>query len=763
MEEIKKIDYKYIYNEIYNIYNKIAIKEFFDKKNIQVTTKIEKSIEKLDNSWIKLWDLLFHFPKITVYRRINNNLEDNIKVWNSYIHKLKYEWIIKSFNFWRMKVVQTKYKDFYWNSVYAIFSIKLTPLFNKIKKWSEVYLKWKISDKQWKTIYYVFPEIKFGNDKIIEWLEWKYYLERKYKKIWWLSEKDSNEIMKKFMEVINRDAFFKHLNEHDILNYNDYKELWLFSLWFIIRVFNKEQVPENIIYKSKNRIEFDKLFLFILSKHYQLKEKWDIYKNYVLSNMTFDLNNINKVYNELNNFFINKRWFKLTNSQKNVIENILLKLKNWELTNSIVQWDVWTWKTFVAMFLAIIFNIIFKQQVVITAPIWILIQQHFEEFKNTFWEFLKKYNITYGILLWSTKNKKKKEIKEKLKNWELNIIFWTTSLIQKWIKFKHLWLVLFDEQHKFWVKQRAFFNDYVCHTINMTATPIPRTIWLNDILWLDLYIINEFPKWPKKIKTKIIREKDINKLEEHIKNEFNKWHKMFIIANKVIKNNNKNIEENEIEIDNNSYTNENEQNPKIERKTIDEAKKLILEKLSFLNENDVLLVHWWLKQEEKEQILLDFKTNKNKKILISTTVVEVWIDVPEASIILILDANNFWLAQLHQLRWRVWRAWQHSNCYLAIHNDLKLEEWDKKYERLKIMEETLDWSKIAEADKDIRWIWELLWFKQAWKNNINLDLLKYIDRKKIHKLAEKIFSWKDKNKKYNNLYLKAKELSKILI
>jgi len=294
-------------------------------------------------------------------------------------------------------------------------------------------------------------------------------------------------------------------------------------------------------------------------------------------------------------------------------------------------------------------------QVVIMAPTAILATQHFNSMQNMLLEF----GISCELLVWATTAKRKKEIKEKLKTWNIDVIIWTHALVQEDVLFNNLWLVIIDEQHRFWVKQREKLEKHyspiqrgvrggetntiglggwlIPHSLNMTATPIPRTLALTLYWDQDLSVITEYPKWRKEIFTKVSRwEQQRHQIELFVEAELKKWRQVFWVSPLV-------EESEKIDLANAQNTFETLQ--------------------AIYPEFRVGLIHGKMKAKEKDQIMADFKENKIQ-ILASTTVIEVWIDIPNASIICIEWAERFGLSQLHQIRWRVWRGDYQSYCYL---------------------------------------------------------------------------------------------------
>ena len=360
-------------------------------------------------------------------------------------------------------------------------------------------------------------------------------------------------------------------------------------------------------------------------------------------------------------------------------------------------------------------------QVSIMAPTEILARQHFHSVQTILFE----YWISSELLVWSTTAKHKKEIKEKLKTWNLDVIIWTHALVQDNVIFKNLWLVIIDEQHRFWVKQREKLEKpnnsplqrgarggwIIPHSLNMTATPIPRTLALTLYWDQDLSVINEYPKGRKEIYTKVAHsEAQREQIELFIGSELAKWRQVFWVSPLV------------------------EESEKIDLANVTNTFETLQ---AIYQEYNVGLVHWKMKPKDKEQVMSDFKENKIQ-VLSSTTVIEVWIDIPNASIICIEWAERFGLSQLHQIRWRVWRWEFQSYCYLFP------TKWQKT-DRLKAMERTNNWFELSEIDLELRGPWEVYGFKQSWVPDLKVAELTDLELiTQIREDIEELFNKKEK-------------------
>ena len=309
------------------------------------------------------------------------------------------------------------------------------------------------------------------------------------------------------------------------------------------------------------------------------------------------------------------------------------------------------------------------------APTEILATQHFSNLKDIF----KDYNLSMALLTGSTPKKEKDLIYEELKNGDIDIIVGTHALIQEDVTYHNLGLVITDEQHRFGVNQRANLQNkgQKPDTLYMSATPIPRTYALTIYGDMDVSTIKTRPKGRKKIKTVVKTNKEIKDVLEMMYEELKQGHQIYVIAPL--------IEESE----NSDLTNVNDLKEKMT--------------LAFGSKYKIDLVHGKMASAAKELIMNEFLQNK-VQILISTTVIEVGVDVPNATMMVIFNAERFGLSTLHQLRGRVGRSELQSSCILISDNDTK---------RLEIMESTNDGFEISEEDFKLRGHGDLFGTKQS--------------------------------------------------
>ena len=391
-----------------------------------------------------------------------------------------------------------------------------------------------------------------------------------------------------------------------------------------------------------------------------------------------------KINFNLQNNLINKLSFSLTNDQVNSLKEINKDLSTSTKMFRLLQGDVGSGKTIIALLSA--YNTINSgYQVAFMAPTEILARQHYNLAKEIF-PGSKKIELISG----KSDYKNKKIILEKLKNNKIDIIFGTHAIFQKKVSYKKLGLIIIDEQHKFGVNQRKKLSDKGgddCDVLLMTATPIPRTLTMTMYGDMDLSIIKEKPKSRKPIKTYSKLESKIDDVLKFIEKEINSGNQIFWVC-----------------------------------PLIEESKKLdhtsAVNKFEFLKKlfpNQVLLLHGKTEINEKEKILNNFQKNKFK-ILVSTTIIEVGIDFPNANVIIIENANKFGLSQLHQLRGRVGRGDKDSTCILMFKSNLS----ENAKKRINILKQSNDGFFISEEDMKIRGFGDILGFKQSGIKNFKL-------------------------------------------
>ena len=426
-----------------------------------------------------------------------------------------------------------------------------------------------------------------------------------------------------------------------------------------------------IIKKAEDRLKFDELFYLqiqILLNKRLTKQK--------SRGFVFD-----KVGDYFNEFFKQHLPFELTNAQKRVIKEIRSDLKSGKQMNRLLQGDVGSGKTMVALMSALI-AIDNGFQACIMAPTEILAQQHY----NSIGKMLEKMNLKIDLLTGSTKKKKRDEIHAGIESGELKLLVGTHALIEETVKFKNLGFAVIDEQHRFGVAQRAKLwkkNSLPPHVLVMTATPIPRTLAMTVYGNLDVSVIDELPPGRKAIITSHSFDTKRLRLLGFMREQIKKGRQIYVVY-----------------------------------PLISESEKLDLKNLmdGFANmqhdfpppEYLVSVVHGRMKSDDKDYEMQRFVQGKTN-ILVSTTVIEVGVDVPNASVMIIENAERFGLSQLHQLRGRVGRGAEQSYCILM--SGYKLSAEGRK--RLEVMVSTSDGFVIAEEDLKLRGPGDLQGTKQS--------------------------------------------------
>ena len=411
------------------------------------------------------------------------------------------------------------------------------------------------------------------------------------------------------------------------------------------------------------RLKYEELFQFMFKINYlkqqNKKEKNGLYRH---------------IDREQMNRFIKTIPFTLTNDQKIAVEEILNDLESPNRMNRLLQGDVGSGKTVIA-FLAMYANALCGYQSALMAPTEILANQHYQNLC----EFLKNTNIKVALLTGSTSKKEKNEIYKKLNDGTISIVIGTHALIQDEVAYHNLGLVITDEQHRFGVYQRANLQNKGIKpdVLYMSATPIPRTYALTIFGDMDVSTIKEQPKGRKKITTYVKKNSEIKEVLSMMYEELKKNHQVYVIAPLI------------------------EESETSDLTTVNELRDQM--KLAFKDKYRIDIVHGKMASGAKDIIMNQFKNNE-VQILISTTVVEVGVDVPNATTMVIFDADRFGLSTLHQLRGRVGRGTSQSQCILISDSDT---------ERLKIMEREDDGFVISEEDFKLRGHGDLFGVKQS--------------------------------------------------
>ena len=423
------------------------------------------------------------------------------------------------------------------------------------------------------------------------------------------------------------------------------------------------------IKEAIRRLKFEELF-FLQLQILQLKNsRLTSFPGYVFKKNIL----INKFYKE-------HLPFELTGAQKKVLRECYENMSKGKQMNRLVQGDVGSGKTIVA-FLCMLAAIDHDCQIAFMAPTEVLAEQHFNSIKAN----AEKININVNILTGSTKQKNRKEILKNLLNGTVDVLIGTHALIEDSVVFKRLGLVIIDEQHKFGVAQRAKLwrkkSEFYPHVLVMTATPIPRTLALTLYGDLDVSVIDELPSGRKKIITSHRFDNSRLKVFGFIKDKIGLGEQVYVVY------------------------------PLIEESEKKDYKDLMdgYESLKrYFPNTQIGVLHGRMKPENKDYEMKRFAEGKSK-ILVSTTVIEVGVDVPNASVIIIESAERFGLSQLHQLRGRVGRGKAQSYCILMTKYTISSES----KERMSAMVETNDGFKIANTDLKMRGPGNMMGTKQS--------------------------------------------------
>ena len=423
--------------------------------------------------------------------------------------------------------------------------------------------------------------------------------------------------------------------------------------------------------RAQKRLKFEEFFFLQLHLLKLKLTRSQKSKGYAFENLGDGFNDFYKKYLP----------FELTNAQKRVLKEIRNDVRNPQQMNRLLQGDVGSGKTLVAL-LSMLMAVDNHYQTCLMAPTEILAQQHYQSIA----EYLKKMNVKVALLTGSTKTKDRKLLHEQLEKGDIDLLIGTHALLEDTVKFKNLGLVVIDEQHRFGVAQRAKLwkkNDHPPHILVMTATPIPRTLSMTLYGDLDVSIIDELPPGRKEVKT--LWKTDSSRLQilHFMKEQIILGRQIYIVFPLI------------------------EESEKLDYKDLMEGYNAI-EREFPLPEFQVSIVHGRMKAEDKEYEMKRF-VKGTTNIMVATTVIEVGVDVPNASVMIIESAERFGLSQLHQLRGRVGRGAEQSYCILMSGNKVSNEAKT----RLKTMVTTNDGFEISEVDLKLRGPGDMMGTKQS--------------------------------------------------
>ena len=458
-------------------------------------------------------------------------------------------------------------------------------------------------------------------------------------------------------------------------------------------------LDENDLAQSTNRLKFDELFLLQMTAELARKQK-----------QTHSAPILEFKKEEIKNFVASLP-FILTNKQKISSWEILQDLGNKIPMNRMLSGDVGCGKTVVAA-MGLYDTVLNGYQAIMMAPTEILATQHYESLCKLLGDKLSIGLLTQGQALSSrskpqseNKTKEKRDFLNSIKKGEIDIVVGTHALLSKGVEFDKLGFVIVDEQHRFGVEQRKTIKEKgkSLHFLSMTATPIPRSLALLLYGDLDVSIIDEMPKGRKEVQTRLVESQNRQKAYDFILQQVHKGRQVFVVC------------------------------PLIEDSVVNAEKKSVMSEYKKLNEKvfpnlNIDFLHGKLKAEEKEKIMNDFQSGKTN-VLVATSVIEVGVDIPNATVMMIEGAERFGLAQLHQFRGRVGRSIHQSYCFLFVEQYMP-----KAMERLKFFEKNNNGFRLAEKDLEMRGPGEV--YGMAQSGMMNLRLAKLTDAKIIKKARE---------------------------
>ncbi|MCF2624844.1 ATP-dependent DNA helicase RecG [Fusobacterium perfoetens] len=635
---------------------------FEDLKNLNLKSLTLKEVEKIKNLNINtLHDLLYYFPRAYDDRTNIKKIED-LRGDEYVVLKVQFLAVSTPYIPGRLKMTKARATD-----------------------------GTGVIDVVWFQMPYLAKSLKIGEDYIlIGHIKRGYNFQMtnpEYKKVSNQIEMEKGEILPVYSTVKNfaqnslRKVLKKNISANKKYFYENIPDeiLKKYKIMERQKALNEIHFPSDHknLEEAKRRFAIEELMILemgILEKKFI--EGVTEGKKYELSDNKFLVKNYLKNLN-----------FTLTKAQKNVITDIYKELNNGIFINRLVQGDVGSGKTVVAMVL-LLYIIENGYQGVIMAPTEILAAQHYLSIKDDF----EKLGVRTELLTGSVKGKKKEALLQRIKNGEISLVIGTHALIEDNVEFEKLGLIVIDEQHRFGVVQRKKLRDkgILSNLLVMSATPIPRSLALSIYGDLDISIIDELPPGRKAIKTKWIgNEPDLEKAYNFIEKKLHEGRQAYFVVPLI------------------------EDSEKMAVKSIEQYKYEIENRFSGYK---IGILHGKMKNSEKDEVMKSFK-NKEIDILLSTTVVEVGINVPNATVISIINAERFGLSSLHQLRGRVGRGEHQSYCFLISKTDN-----DTSKARLRIMEKTQDGFEIAEEDLRLRKSGEIFGTRQT-----GFSDLKFID------------------------------------
>jgi ATP-dependent DNA helicase RecG len=603
--------------------------------------------EQLNYSMAK--DLLFHLPFRYVDRSVVNKLADinDVSLYYQFSGVIR---AFSDFSFGKKKGFQALFSDGS-GTIKLVWYQKADWIIDKIKIGTQVTLFGKITAQKGE-YQMVHPEVIFDSDKVPNTLVGVY--------------SSTEKLTKAGLHSSGFSKLIKGILEDTSIQYTETIPLELRTKYRLLdfkTAIKQIHFPENeeLLFNAQRTLKFEELFY--LQLELLLTKQLNFQKN---KSFIFD-----KKTDYFAQFYSHSMPFELTNAQKRVVKEINHDLHTGSQMNRLVQGDVGSGKTLVAL-LAMLLGLDAGFQAAMMAPTEILASQHFASIK----ELLSKLPIRVELLIGSLKNSEKIKLIQEINEGNVDLVIGTHTLIEDRVQFKNLGLVVIDEQHRFGVAQRSKFwkknKELPPHILVMTATPIPRTLAMTVYGDLDVSVIDELPPGRKPITTKHFFEKNRLQILGFIRSEIDKGRQVYIVYPL--------IEESE---------------------TLDFAN--LMQGFDYLcaifpkPNYQISIVHGKLKPEVKDFEMARFIRGETQ-IMVATTVIEVGVNVPNASVMIIESAERFGLSQLHQLRGRVGRGAEQSYCLLVTKDKLSADS--KK--RMTTMVSTSDGFKIAEVDMELR-------------------------------------------------------------
>jgi ATP-dependent DNA helicase RecG len=479
-------------------------------------------------------------------------------------------------------------------------------------------------------------------------------------------EKLTNELLKLFPENVPETLPKNIIDQYKLMNYRD----------ALLKIHHAKTIQEGE--KAKTRLKFEELFFLQLEMLYRKVSITKDTSGYVFK----------EVGHHFTEFYTEHLPFELTNAQKRVVKEIRKDIGSGEHMNRLLQGDVGSGKTLVALLVMLIGNGNGFQSCIM-APTEILATQHFHSLN----EFLEKMDIEVRLLTGSTKTAARRILHEELENGTVDILIGTHALLEDKVKFKNLGIAVIDEQHRFGVAQRSKLwakNTKPPHMLVMTATPIPRTLAMTFYGDLDVSVIDELPPGRKPVVTQHRYESSRLQVFGFMENQIKKGRQVYVVYPLI------------------------SESETLDYKNLMEGYESITRRFP-LPEYKVSIVHGQMKAEDKEYEMQLF-ANGQTQIMVATTVIEVGVNVPNATVMIIESAERFGLSQLHQLRGRVGRGAEQSFCTLMTGS--KLSQDGKK--RMETMVETNDGFQISEVDLKLRGPGDMMGTRQSGLLNLKI-------------------------------------------